>query len=53
MGVADFVETLLATLATVAILVLMMRALGKQFSHALTSQLELKQEIVRRLSQRR
>ena len=45
---ADYVKALQATLATLAILVVQMRALGKQFSDTLTSQLDLKQEILGR-----
>lgn len=50
---ADDVKTILATLATVAVLGLMMRALGRVFFTSLTSQIERKQEIIRRLSHRR
>lgn len=52
MSATDYLETLLATLATLALFVVMLRALGKQFSHTLTSQIDLKQEILRRLSHR-
>ncbi len=52
MSAADYAKTILATLATVAVLVLMMRALGKQFFDTLTRQIDLKTEILRRLSHR-
>jgi hypothetical protein len=49
----DYAKTLLATVTTISILVLMMRALGKQFSKSLNSQIDLKREILRRLGGRR
>ncbi len=49
---ADYAKTILATLATVAVLVFLMRALGKQFFDTLTRQIDLKTEILRRLSHR-
>jgi hypothetical protein len=49
----DYAKTLLATVTTVAVLVLMMWALGKQYSKSLNSQIDLKLEILRRLGGRR
>ena len=53
MNAGDYAKTLLATVTTISVLVLMMRALGKQVSKSLNSQIDLKLEILRRLGGRR
>ena len=53
MSAGDYAKTLLATVTTISILVVMMRALGKQFSKSLSSQIDLEREILRRLGGRR
>ena len=52
MNAAAYAKTILATVATVAVLLVMMRALGRQFFRNLTRQIDLKMEILRRLSHR-
>lgn len=52
MSAGDYAKTLLATVATLAVLLVLIRSLGEHVSTSLTRQIELKQEILRRLGRR-
>jgi hypothetical protein len=53
MTTSDYVATLVATLATLALVVVMARTLGKHFSESLNRNVDVKVELLRRLSHRR